>query len=231
MSGTTPTYTKVEVPRTPILIRVPIQSCQTTKLKLNVRLWNARSLINKISAVSSSILDNKLDIYVITETWTKTDADPIVGEIHSSLGGYTFLHCPRQGRRGGGAGIVARSSLNVKLRQQQEFTTFQYADASVRSRDQLIQLVAVYRQPCSRKNKSPTNAFLGEFRTLLEDLLFRPGKLLILGDFHFHLEQNTVDALRFRDLLASTDLTQHGREATDEKDHTLDLAITRSAEV
>ena len=97
----------------------------------------------------------------------KTDSDPIVCEINSSLNGYSFYHRPCRGRQGGGAAIVARSGLKLKIRPPGDFTSFEYIDANVRSRDQLIQFIAVYRPPYSSKTKSTTNTFFVEFRTLL----------------------------------------------------------------
>ena len=45
--------------------------------EIETQLWTVEREVftNKVNAVSSWILYNKLDIYVITETWTKTDAD------------------------------------------------------------------------------------------------------------------------------------------------------------
>ena len=214
--------------RTPkTLSHIQSISSQATKLQLNAGLWNARSLRNKVAALTSSIIDNKLDLYVITETWAKTDSDPIVGEISSSLKGYSFYHRPRKGRRGGGAAIIARSGLNVKIKQPQDFTSFEYIDASVRSRDQLIQLIAVYRPPFSGKNKSTMTTFLTEFGTFLEDVLTRSGRLLMLGDFNFHWETESLDTLKFADLISSMGLKQHVQGPTHDRGHTLDLVITR----
>ena len=160
---------------------------------------------------------------MITETWAKTDFDPIVGEINSSLNGYSFYHRPRKGRKGGSAAIVACSGLNVKIRLPEDFTSFEYIDANVRSRDQLIQFIAVYRPPYSSKNKSTTNTFFVEFRTLLEDVTTIPGRLLMLGDFNFHWELETLDTFKFSDLISSMGLKQHINVPTHDKEHTLDL--------
>ena len=62
------------------LVRISCVSSQATKANLNCGLWNARSLNRKIGALSTCIIENTIDIYLITETWTTDDQDPVVGD-------------------------------------------------------------------------------------------------------------------------------------------------------
>ena len=56
-----------------------------------------------------------------------------------------------------------------------------------------------------------------------------PGRLMILGDFNFHVEDPTdADANKFLDLITSFSLVQRVHGPTHEKGRTLDLVITRS---
>ena len=68
-------------------------------------LLNARSVKNKRLLIKDWVVDNNIDILVLTETWLQPDNkdDHIIGELTPT--GYSFYHSPRQ-IRGGGVGIV-----------------------------------------------------------------------------------------------------------------------------
>ncbi|ELT92853.1 hypothetical protein CAPTEDRAFT_190539 [Capitella teleta] len=68
-------------------------------------LVNAQSVCNKALQLHDLVLDNDLDLCVITETWLKGDArdNTIVAELTPP--GFKLVHRPRQGR-GGGVAII-----------------------------------------------------------------------------------------------------------------------------
>ena len=73
-----------------------------------------------------------------------------------------------------------------------------------------------------------------QFSSFLESLISSPAKLLITGDFNFHVDQWLVWPSRSEvpwstDLL-SFNLHQHIKDLTHKKTHTLDRIITRSNE-
>ena len=147
----------------------------------------------------------------------------------SNFSSYSFHHRPRAARKSGGAAIIARAGLSLKLNSNRDFSTFEYMDASIHSKDQLIQCLAIYRPPYSNKNKHSTNEFIVEFSALLEDVLVRPGRLLILSDMNYHMDDpNCPEANKLRDLLDTFGLCQHVRGPTHSRSHTLDLVITRA---
>ena len=75
--------------------------------KLQILLWNARSLKNQINAFQSFIYFNSFDIVAITETWL---SDHIYkNEIFRS--GYTVIRRDRDGR-GGGVLLAIKDCLN-----------------------------------------------------------------------------------------------------------------------
>ena len=48
---------------------------------MSIRLWNARSVRKKTIAISENIIENDVDLFVVTETWL-TEEDPVViGEL------------------------------------------------------------------------------------------------------------------------------------------------------
>ena len=64
--------------------------------------FNARSLVNKIDAVTNLINDLAFDFTAIavTETWANLD-----NESGLNIQGYNYFGRPRAGRRGGGVAI------------------------------------------------------------------------------------------------------------------------------
>ena len=94
-----------------------------------------------------------------------------------------------------------------------------------------MRVVTVYRPPPSSTNRYTVNMFLEEFPALLELLVLCPGKLILTGDFNFHVDDpSDSSALKFLDLLSSFNLHQHIDVPTHKDGHTLDLIITRSNE-
>ena len=76
-----------------------------------------------------------------------------------------------------------------------------------------FRIVTVYRPPPSKKNKLKTSEFFEEFNTFLADQILVKGKLIILGDFNFHLDhKNNADTIRFNNLLDTYGLTQLVKE-------------------
>jgi endonuclease/exonuclease/phosphatase (EEP) superfamily protein YafD len=66
---------------------------------------------------------------------------------------------------------------------------------------------------------------------LLEHLCILPGKVLIIGDFNIHWDdQNNAECKHFMDILDSFDLVQHVDFATHIGGHTLDFIISRSGD-
>ena len=91
-----------------------------------------------------------------------------------------------------------------------------------------IRLVIVYRPPPSEQNGLKKNYFFDEFNSLLECLAITSSKLLITGDFNFHVNKpSETYAKKFLRMLNGFNLEQHVSEAT-HNGNTLDLLITRS---
>ena len=93
-------------------------------------------------------------------------------------------------------------------------------------------IVVVYRPPPSSINGLTSSLFFTEFYSFLESMVPSPGKLLIVGDFNFAVNNgNDGAALNFLDLLNTFNLTQHIKVPTHKDNNTLDLIITREDEL
>jgi len=177
------THNLIKINRTSLAPTV--QPCKA----INFSLLNVRSLSNKPALVNDFIVDNKIDILTLTETWLAEVPDGFVIN-EATPCGYEFRHVPRKRGRGGGVGIIIKTSLKPKLSQVRLFKSFEYMDLSVNAVNKVLQVIVVYRPPPSKNNKSTPNDFFGEFTTLLEHAIPTQGcsELLITGDFNFHLD-------------------------------------------
>lgn len=84
-------------------------------------LINARSVCNKTLIIKDLVVDYNIDLLGITETWLGTEGnDVIIGELCPT--GYRFAHTPRPLGRGGGVGLLFKSSISEASKSQQHFT-------------------------------------------------------------------------------------------------------------
>ncbi len=205
---------------------------QSTKM-FHMCLLNVRSLgdDNKAGRIRDFVVHENLDGAVFTETWTKSDDTSAhqIGDITPT--GFSFYHHPRCGRRGGGVGLLLKSNMKVKNLPHSSYQSFEHMQVSITASKAHINLLIIYRPPPSTKNKLTADQFFREFGTLLEEVTISPGKLLIMGDFNFHLDDvNNTQARKLCNMLELFNLTQHVREGTHNSGHILDLVITRSSD-
>ena len=93
----------------------------------------------------------------------------------------------------------------------------------------LTHIVVIYFPPSTSTYGYPPNMFLDEFAVFLESLVLCPGKLILTGDFNFHVDDPSDSAvLKCLDLPDLFNLQQHIDVPTHKDGHTLDLIITRS---
>jgi exonuclease III len=209
-------------------------TCQLPDSKfLHFCLLNARSVNNKPLQIKDYLVENDIDIFGITETWIKANenSDFISREISPT--GYLFSQVPRIDRSGGGIGILFKKSLKAEHLQLNKFKSFEHMETLFYLSSSLIRTVIVYRPPISTANGLTYNQFYSDFSTLLERLVSSSGKLIIAGDFNFHVEDSSdTHAKRFLDLLYCFNLSVHDvMTPTHKNKHVLDIIITRSDEL
>ncbi len=74
---------------------------------INLAVLNMRSLLNKTFIMNDLILDNKLDILLLTETWLGPEAGVSLTE--ACPPDFNFLFSTRGGRGGGTASFILKS--------------------------------------------------------------------------------------------------------------------------
>ena len=198
-------------------------------LRLRFALWNARSVKNKISSLCDLIISEHIDICAVTETWLTRNDPFILADLVNTLQDYTVYSLPRASR-GGGVAVIARKGLGVKENKNSSISlSFEILDLTITSGNKQFRLITIYRPRATKKNKLTTQLFFSKFSKLLEDLIATPHKLMLTGDFNFHVDNpDNTEARNFLDLLNSAGFEQHFDGPTHCDGHTLDLIITRN---
>ena len=103
------------------LISIPRTNTKSS-FELKFGTVNAMSLNNKSLSILETVLDHKLDILLITETWINDEKTDVLGDLNSS--GYTFKNFPREDRRGGGIGLLFGDYLQINNLSHHNLTSF-----------------------------------------------------------------------------------------------------------
>ena len=99
-----------------------------------------------------------------------------MADIENTLPNYRFIHLDRKFRKGGGVAALVRDGLNVR-HDICEYRSMECLDLHISSRSTSFQLVILYRQWPTKKDKLTLPMFFEEFYTLSEPLL--PPELVI----------------------------------------------------
>ena len=175
------------------------------------------------------MVDKNIDILALTETWLKSNECPDFITLDICPLGYAFVHIPRPNGTGGGIGLLYRKDLKIQQVKTDTCNSFEFMEVLFHSSSSVIRIVIVYRPPLSSKNGLTHAQFFDEFSYLLELLVSSSGKLLLAGDFNFHVnDRSNGPACQFLDLLNCFNLnTMNVNIPTHKSDNVLDLIITR----
>ncbi len=185
-------------------------------------LVNAQSVRNRSALLLSDyIASNDLDIICITETWLtqldSVDVAVLEGE------NYTLSHVVRETGRGGGVGILFKSSYKLVRSSPIKSKGFEGLNITLKhpSRIQLT-VVVIYRPP-----SAPTQQFFESFNTVLQELSVHGNNVIICGDFNIHYNNARCNVAReLMGLLDQCGYKQSVNVPTHARGNTLDLIIT-----
>ena len=103
------------------------------------------------------LTDSDPDVIFLTETWLTSEKNSITAEVKDY--GYEPLHKIRKNRekdRGGGVGVLIKSSINCKQEVSQEFHSFEHCVVKLPLVDKSwMLLITVYRLLCNQCNMVP----------------------------------------------------------------------------
>ena len=197
---------------------------------VNLGVFNSRSICNKTTAVIELLIDHKIDVGFITETWMKKNDDTKMAEFHER--GLEIYNSPRKGL-GGGVGFVFNPKRVSLVRNNvTKYSSFEVLETLLTTTTDSIRLCVVYRstQNTSRKKYLATRQakFFEDFADYLDCLSVKSGKPLLCGDFNFHVE-NSFDSIanQFLKLIEEKGFRQHVTEPTHISGGILDLVLTK----
>ena len=88
---------------------------------------NVKAIKSKTSDLREYIRSTDMDIFALTETWlTEKDVAAKLEFIPTQT--HTFVHQDRQGRRGGGTGLLYKKNIDVKKIDSGEKTLFEVSE-------------------------------------------------------------------------------------------------------
>ena len=185
---------------------------------------NARSVGNKAASIIDLIIENNLDVLVITETWLYSDQDAKKNAITPE--GYVIFSNSRDCRRGGGVAVICRRELQCKIADSPlNCNSFECFQLDITSNNKTMSLFPIYRP---EPNTVSMSTFFDEFSSYLEIQSILSHDIIILGDFNIHMNMlNSQNENKFSEILSGFDLIQHVTENTHESGHILDLVISR----
>ena len=164
---------------------------------------NAWSIRNKIGPFQHYLLDEKIDLCAITETWLKPDDVVHPDEIVPP--GYDILSKPRcDGRQGGGVALAYKSSIKVNnITFTNQPTSLVYMNVHVKFKNKILNFYIIYRYP-----NTSVLQFTKTLANILEtNILSNHGELILTGDFNIHMDKpHLSNTVLFNDLLESFNL-------------------------
>ena len=119
----------------------------------NLMLTNIQSLKPKIDVILHYILEHKVDICFITETWISKNEDLQYIKANLKLQGYHILSCERENRKGGGLACIFNENLKMKAPKSQKYESFGLLTVQVNIKSKTNIFSLIYRPPSSRKIK------------------------------------------------------------------------------
>lgn len=200
-----------------------LQSTPQRRTSLKTFLWNAQSICNKTNLTCDQILEKNVDIAFISETWLRDGDSVVLGEICPP--GFSVLSVPRNtDSRGGGIAAIHRSNLKLQNISETlpEASSFEFALFCTAQ----VNFLVIYRPP-----SASYTTFLEEFEESLSCADLLPNRLVVMGDFNFHMDCRSKSEVRsFNSLLTSLNYKQLVQGPTHRLGHTLDLVIVKDTD-
>ena len=201
-------------------IKVDISKYEQDR-SLTFSLLNIKSVKNKDLIMHHEMVQNKIDILLLTETWlTSKETEKIwIDSSDLNKDQYNLTSAIRESRRGGGLALIRKNDFKVKLDSNAEFRTFQFAKWYVQLMHSNITVLGIYRPPAG----SPVK-LLTEFTNWIIDVMAHETNLLVTGDFNLQINnENNENAANFMESMVALSLVQHVTGPTHKCGNILDL--------
>ena len=199
---------------------------------LTVATANCQSIHNKIEELLATMIEDKIDICVINETWFNDNegSKRKLEEVKAILkqAEYMILNINRP-RRGGGVGIIYRQNLHIKQLDGSVQDALEMGLWKLTIANKVIHIMGIYHPPKSNTNNSTMNKFHEELSDYLTDNINNYEELIIMGDTNIHYDSKTNhETIAFEELLDSFGLQQLVNCPTHRSGHCIDHIIIKN---
>ena len=127
--------------------------------------------------------------------------------------GHKLFDHTRSDRSGGGTALLIRENLHASRVDAGERTSFEFSHWMVEFQLRKLQIIIIYRPPCSSNHPVTTSVFFADFSSFLESIITSSVSLLIAGDFNIHVDVlGNADGGCLKELLESMGLQQDVNE-------------------
>ena len=173
------------------------------------------------------LLDSKVDIAVLTETWFSDDDAIWLRTSDLNQHGYKTLYQNRPKYQVAGLAIICKSHLQVKQLDSGSKSSFEYLVCRILGKSVAVTTIAIYHPPYFVTNNSINTKFIDEFTEYLAESIMTYNNTVILGDFNLHInDQEDPDTSIFIDTITALSLDQYVDFATHNKGNILDLVMS-----
>ena len=191
--------------------------------------FNCRSIRNKIQGTMDHIKDNNIKVALVQETWLTQGDGAVIAEVKDY--NYGIITQNRTDRDiGGGVAIIYHPQIPVKrMTQKENYKSFEYVGANIRTQGTNTYIYSVYRPPYSSNHRFTSKAFFKYFDKFIRLLSNLNGKVIVAGDFNMHWElEKDASVLKFKEILNENNFQQLVDKKTHKDGGIIDLLFVRS---
>ena len=186
-------------------------------------LLNCRSAGNKSQRIQTEIINNKLDILALTETWFK-EGDNIIPPRRTCPTGYKITSVPRCERSGGGIALIHSDDIQIDKFHEHKFSSMECSDFKLHIGKQKspVNLAVLYKPP-----NTSILQFTLDLAQYLESSITDHGEHILCGDFNIKVsDTQDPNTITFQDFLDRFNLKNNVLFPTHKHNNTLDLIIS-----
>ncbi|XP_046579589.1 uncharacterized protein LOC124287149 [Haliotis rubra] len=146
--------------------------------------------------------------------------------------GYNLHHHSRPGR-GGGIAVIYRQYLQITFKQVITIgsISFESLEFQITHGKTCTNILALYRPPPSKKNSFTFSMFHDEFAKILDSVVCKKSRLVIIGDFNIHFDKkDNLQTAQMLKLLDSHNCKQLVSEPTHKSGHIVDWVLSRDGD-
>ena len=199
---------------------------------LTLATANCQSIHNKIDELLATMIEDKIDICIITETWfndseaSKRKLEEVKAILKQAE--YIILNINRPGR-GGGVGIIYRQNLQIRQLDGLVQDALEMGLWKLTIANKVIHIMGIYHPPKSNTNNSTMNKFQEELSDYLTKNINNYEELIIMGDTNIHYDSKAKkETIAYEELLYSFGLQQLVNCPTHRSGHCIDHIITKN---